>query len=86
MKSILKTFPLGSDLNYNETFASPINIEIRRKLVPELRKSLKPKFNPTHDQVTKWLMSLHKSRRSRNNYKKKGDSIVTTDDYMQMDE
>ena len=86
MKSILKTIPRESDLNYDETFASLINVEIRRKLVPELRKSLKLKFNPTHDQVTKWLMSLHKSRRSRNNYKKKGDLIVTTDVYMQMDE
>jgi hypothetical protein len=72
MKSILKTIPRESDLNYDETFGSPINVEIRRKLVPELIKSLKPKFNPTHNQITQWLMSLHKSRRSRNNYRKKG--------------
>jgi len=72
MKSILKTIPRESDLNYDETFVSSINVEIRRKLVPELRKSLKPKFNPTHNQITQWLMSLHKSRRSRSNYRKKG--------------
>ena len=72
MKLILKIIPRENDLNYDETFASSANVEIRRKLVPELRKSLEPKFNVTCDQVTKWLMSLHKSRRSRNNYKKRG--------------
>lgn len=85
MKSILKTIPYESNLNYNEIFASLTNVEIQRKLVLELRKALKPKFNPTHNQVIKWLMSLYKSRRSRNNYKKREDSIVITDVYMQID-
>jgi hypothetical protein len=72
MKSILKIIPKELDLNYDETFMSPTNINIRKKLVPELKKSLKPKFHATCDQITKWLMSLHKSRRSRNNYIKRG--------------
>ncbi|RGB30602.1 hypothetical protein C1646_765127 [Rhizophagus diaphanus] len=42
-------------------------------------KDVKPNFNPTYDQLTKWLMSLHKSRRSRNNYKKK--EKLDSDDY-----
>jgi hypothetical protein len=78
MKVILKTITPESDLNYDETFSSPANVEKRRKLIPELIKSLKPNFHPTNEQITKWLMSLHKSRRSRNSYKKKGR--IDTDD------
>ena len=78
MKSILKTLPRTLDLNYDETFMSQANVDIRRKLIPEIIKSLKPNFNPTHDQITKWLSSLHKLRRSRNNYKKRGK--LDTDD------
>jgi hypothetical protein len=72
MKTILKTMPSKFDLDYDQTFMSKTNVDIRKQLIPELVKSLKPNFNPTYDQLTKWLMSLHKSRRSRNNYKKKG--------------
>ena len=72
MKAILKTIPSDFDLEYDETFTSKANVEVRRKLIPELIKSLKPNFHPSHEQLTKWLMSLHKSRRSRRNYKKKG--------------
>jgi hypothetical protein len=72
MKHVLKTMPAKFDLDYNQTFMSKMNVDIRKQLIPELVKSLKPKFNPTYEQLTKWLMSLHKSRRSRNNYKKKG--------------
>ncbi|RGB30460.1 hypothetical protein C1646_793679 [Rhizophagus diaphanus] len=50
MKSILKTIPRESDMKYDETFMSPANLEVQRKLVLELMKSLKPKFNPTHNQ------------------------------------
>ncbi|RGB23912.1 hypothetical protein C1646_773821 [Rhizophagus diaphanus] len=71
-RTILKTMPAKFDLDYDQTFMSKINIDIRKKLIPELMNSLKPNFNPTYDQLTKWLMSLYKSRRSRNNYKKKG--------------
>jgi hypothetical protein len=72
MKAVLRTVPPELDLDYNQTFMSKKNVEIRRKLVPELIKSLGSNFHSTHDQITKWLMSLHKSRRSRSNYKKKG--------------
>src|SRR3990170_2678733 len=71
MKAILKTIPPELDLNYDETFTSQTNIEIRRKLIPELIESLKPNFTPTQDALTRWLNSLHKSRRSRNSYTKK---------------
>jgi len=72
MKAILKTIPSDFNLEYDEMFTSKANVEVRRKLIPELIKSLKPNFHPSHEQLTKWLMSLHKSRRSRRNYKKKG--------------
>ena len=72
MKTILKTVPKTLDMNYNETFTSGANVEIRRKLVPELLNSLKPKYHPTYEQLTQWLRSLHKTRRSRNIYRNKG--------------
>ena len=40
MKSILKTLNDKYNLNYNETFNSAKNIKIRRKLIPEIQKSL----------------------------------------------
>ena len=79
MKTILKTMPAKFDLDYDQTFMSKVNVDIRKKLIPELKKILKPNFNPTYEQLMKWLMSLHKSRRSRNNYKKKGK--LDSDDY-----
>jgi hypothetical protein len=72
MKTTLKTLPPELDMNYEETFNSPLNIEIRRKLIPELVKSLKPKHQVSSDQISNWLRSLHRSRRSRNNYRIKG--------------
>ncbi|CAB4434988.1 unnamed protein product [Rhizophagus irregularis] len=65
MKSILKTLNDKYSLNYNETFNSAKNIKIRRKLIPEIRKSLAPNYRPSFNQVTRWLSSLHKSRRSK---------------------
>lgn len=64
MKTIIKTIDSEFSLNYNETFTSVNNCEIRRKLIPELQKSLAPKFRPSVTQLTKWLNSLHKSRRA----------------------
>jgi hypothetical protein len=72
MKTILKTIDPKLDLNYDETFSSSKNIKIRRKLIPELRKSLAPNYRPTNNQITKWLSSLHKSRRSQTILKKTG--------------
>lgn len=72
MKSILKTLDEKFNLNYNETFNSTKNIKIRRKLIPEIRKSLAPNYHPSFNQVTRWLSSLHKSRRSKLNLKISG--------------
>lgn len=72
MKTILKTLPPELDMNYEEMFNSPSNIEIRRKLILELVKSLKPKHCVSSDQISNWLRSLHRSQRSRNNYRNKG--------------
>ena len=79
MKVILKTIPSRLDLNYDETFTSETNMEIRRNLVPELLNALKLNFYPTQEQLTKWLNSLHKSRRSRISYGKK-EGRKDTDD------
>ncbi|CAB4444977.1 unnamed protein product [Rhizophagus irregularis] len=60
MKSILKTLPDMLNLDYEETFMSPSNVNTRKKLIPELIKALKPNFQPTYEQITKWLKSIHK--------------------------
>ncbi|PKB95871.1 hypothetical protein RhiirA5_435868 [Rhizophagus irregularis] len=49
-------------LDYDQTFMSKTNVDIRKQLIPELMKSLKLNFNPTYNKLTKWLMLLHKSR------------------------
>jgi hypothetical protein len=72
MKAILKNLPPELHLKYDETFTSEANVEIRRKLVPELFKALRPRFNPTHEQLNSWIQSLHKHRRSRYIYSQKG--------------
>lgn len=72
MKSILKTLPPELNLKVEETFASEVNTEIRRRLVPELLKTMKPRYNPSYDQLKSWLQALHKHRRSRYMYKQKG--------------
>ncbi|RHZ69296.1 hypothetical protein Glove_284g128 [Diversispora epigaea] len=64
MKTIIKTINSEFNLNYDQTFTSANNREIRRKLLPELQKSLAPKFRPSVTQLTKWLNSIHKSRRA----------------------
>ncbi|RHZ81423.1 hypothetical protein Glove_120g164 [Diversispora epigaea] len=64
MKTIIKTIDSEFSLNYDQTFTSANNCEIRRKLIPELQKSLVLKFRPSVTQLTKWLNSIHKSRRA----------------------
>ncbi|RHZ75490.1 hypothetical protein Glove_213g163 [Diversispora epigaea] len=64
MKTIIKTINSEFSLNYDQTFTSANNCEIRRKLIPELQKSLALKFRPSVTQLTKWLNSIHKSRRA----------------------
>lgn len=72
MKAVLKTIKPIYHLNYEETFNGPENIKIRRELVPELIKSLRPTYKPSVQQITRWLSSLHKSRRSQAKLKKTG--------------
>ncbi|RHZ44664.1 hypothetical protein Glove_714g27 [Diversispora epigaea] len=64
MKTIIKTINSEFSLNYDQTFTSANNCEICRKLIPELQKSLAPKFRPSVTQLTKWLNSIHKSQRA----------------------
>ncbi|RHZ61249.1 hypothetical protein Glove_349g36 [Diversispora epigaea] len=64
MKTIIKTINPEFSLNYNETFTSVNNYKICCKLIPELQKSLTSKFRPSVTQLTKWLNSIHKSRRA----------------------
>ena len=72
MKAVLKTVSSKDDLDYDEPFNSEKNAALRRSLIPELRKSLAPNFRPSVDQLTNWLKSLHKSRRSARRIKKIG--------------
>lgn len=72
MKAILKTIGPDKNLNYEQPFNSAQNITIRRQLVPELKKSLLPTYCPTVTQLSKWLNSLHKSRRSQLKIKQSG--------------
>ena len=72
MKSILKTTKI--QLNYEETFNSEENVKIRRELILELQKAMKPNFHPSTTQLTKWLNCLHKSRRSQLKLKNSGKS------------
>lgn len=72
MKSILKTLRPELNLKANETFTSEANTEIRRKLVPELLKAMRPRYNPSYEQLKSWLQALHKHRRSRYMYRQKG--------------
>ena len=71
MKSILKTVPKDLEIKYDEKFGSEINNEIMRDLIPRLVKSLK-RYNVTYSQVRGWLQALHKHRRVRYLYSKRG--------------
>ena len=71
MKSILKTVPKDLEMKYDEKFGSEINNEIMRDLIPRLVKSLK-RYNVTYSQVRGWLQALHKHRRVRYLYSKRG--------------
>ena len=71
MKSIFKTVPKDLKMKYDEKFGSEINTEIMRDLIPRLVKSLK-RYNVTYSQVRGWLQALHKHRRVRYLYSKRG--------------
>ncbi|GET63389.1 hypothetical protein GLOIN_2v1840618 [Rhizophagus irregularis DAOM 181602=DAOM 197198] len=74
MKMILKTIKPNDNLDDNETFNSPKNVEIHSRLIPELRRAMFPNYKPSVAQLTNWLSALHKSRRSQTQLKKSGKS------------
>jgi hypothetical protein len=76
MQTVLKTVNSKDDLDYDEPFNSEKNAALRRSLIPELRKSLASNFRPSVDQITNWLKSLHKSRRSARKIKKSGKGLL----------
>ena len=69
MKAILKGVRKNYNLDYENTFNSSKNIEIRGQLIEELQKAIAPKFCPSVSQLTKWLSSIHKSKRSQKKLK-----------------
>jgi hypothetical protein len=72
MKAILKNVRQADNLDYDDTFNSAKNVEIRGRLINELRKAMKPKYHPSVSQLTRWLSSIHKSRRSQAKLKLSG--------------
>ena len=72
MKSILKTLGKKGGLDYKDTFNSSRNLEIRGQLIPELQESMAPNYRPLVGQLTKWLNSLHKLRRTQSKLKTGG--------------
>ncbi|RHZ79353.1 hypothetical protein Glove_149g70 [Diversispora epigaea] len=64
IKTIIKTIDSEFSLYYNQTFTSANNYEICCKLIPELQKSLTPKFKPSITQLTKWLNTTARMRNS----------------------
>src|SRR6266516_1384908 len=71
MKSILNPILKDLEMKYDEKFGSEINNEIMRDLIPRLVKSLK-RYKVTYSQVRGWLQALHKHRRVRYLYSKRG--------------
>ncbi|GET60896.1 hypothetical protein GLOIN_2v1765163 [Rhizophagus irregularis DAOM 181602=DAOM 197198] len=65
MKMILKTIKPNNNLDNNETFNSPKNVEIHSRLIPELQRAMFLNYKPSVAQLTNWLSALHKSRRSQ---------------------
>jgi hypothetical protein len=72
MKACMKTIGEEFDLDYEKTFASSDNLRIRRRLVPELQKSLSPRYKASVRQLNSWLSSLHKSRRATSRMRRSG--------------
>ncbi|UZO10890.1 uncharacterized protein OCT59_002468 [Rhizophagus irregularis] len=55
MKMILKTIKPNDNLDDNKTFNSPKNVEIRSRLIPELRRVMFLNYKPSVAQLTNWL-------------------------------
>ena len=71
MKIVLRTVPKDLKMRYDEKFGSETNTEIMRDFIPRLVKSLK-RYKVTYSQVRGWLQALHKHRRVRYLYGKRG--------------
>jgi CRISPR/Cas system-associated protein Cas10 (large subunit of type III CRISPR-Cas system) len=63
MKEIFKVLPAEYNMKYDEVFNGPENKRIRQKLVPELLRSLRLRYNPSYSKLKEWLRALHKHRR-----------------------
>ncbi|CAB5388940.1 unnamed protein product [Rhizophagus irregularis] len=74
MKMILKTIKPNDNLDNNEMFNSPKNVEIHSKLISELRRAMFPNYKPSVAQLMNWLSALHKSQKSQTQLKKSGKS------------
>ena len=61
MKTILKTISKEEDLNYNSTFTSKKNLEVRYRLILELQKLIVLNYHSSANQLISWLKSIHKS-------------------------
>src|SRR5256884_1353430 len=68
MKIVLRTVPKDLEMRYDEKFGSETNTEIMRDLIPHLLK----RYKVTYSQVRGWLQALHKHRRVRYLYGKRG--------------
>ena len=61
---ILKTIKPNDNLDDNETFNSPKNVEIRSRLIPELRKAMFPNYKPNWQ--TGWAPSISREDHKHN--------------------
>ncbi|CAG8774641.1 3571_t:CDS:2, partial [Rhizophagus irregularis] len=52
MKMILKTIKPNNNLDNNETFNSPKNVEIHSRLIPELQRAMFLNYKPSVAQLT----------------------------------
>jgi hypothetical protein len=65
MKVLMKTIPQEFRLLIDEVFSSSENKKILNRLVPELLKSMAPRFYPSRKQLYEWLGALHRHQRGR---------------------
>ena len=54
---------LGFEFKIDETFTSETNDKICQKLIPQLLATMKPRYQPTYEQLNNWLKALHKHQR-----------------------
>jgi DNA repair exonuclease SbcCD ATPase subunit len=77
MKILMKTIPANLELRVDEVFSSSTNKRILNSLVPELIKSMSPRFHPTRKQLHEWLGALHRHQRGR--YRKRETGKLDAD-------